>query len=178
MWRSMQQVQHAFGSEAAVAIAIATAAAAAVASGTAAIVQSQQASATSKYNEEVAGQQAELAKRAGAAAEADTREQSARVKALQRAQLGDSGVTSEGTPLLLLLDTAEQAEVEALRARYTGEVNTQAAEANVNLFKLRGQQARSAGVIGAGTSLLTGAANVGSVYARSQGPRRAYPDNI
>lgn len=155
-----------FGLSVAAAIAIA-AAASAVAGATSAIVQSQQAAATADYNAEVASQQAELAKRAGIAAEADTREGTALIRATQRAQLADSGLTQEGTPLLVLLDTAAQAEVEAQRARYTGKVAEQGALANVGLAKLQRQQAIQGGVIGAGTSLLTGAANAGSRYARA-----------
>jgi hypothetical protein len=157
-----------FGLETAAAIAIAAAAASAAAGATGAIVQSRQASATARFNQDISEQQAELARRAGSAAEADTREQSARIMALQRAQLGDSGITGEGTPLLLLLDSAQQAEVEAGRARYTGQVNEQAAEASANLYRTRGAQARAGGVIGAGTSLLTGAASAGSAYSRGR----------
>jgi len=148
------------------AIAGIAAAASAVAGATTAIVSSQQASAAADYNSEIAEQQAELARRAGKAAEADQREANARVMAQQRAQLADSGITGEGTPLLLLLDTAAQAEVEAQRAKYTGKVNEQSSLANAGLFKLQKEQAVTRGAVGAGTSLLTGAAGVASAYAK------------
>lgn len=156
-----------FGLSVAAIAAIVTAAAAVAGGATTAIMSSQQAQATSEYNEEIASQQAELARRAGKAAEADTREQNARLMALQRAQLGDSGIDSgEGTPLLLLLDSAANAEVEAQRARYTGKVNEQGAMANAGLFRLQKDQAIVRGGVGVGTSLLTGAANAGGAYAR------------
>ena len=87
--------------------------------------------------------------------------------ALQRAQLADSGIDSnEGTPLLLLLDSAAEAEVEALRARYTGKVQEQGALANAGLARLQKSQAATAGAVGIGKSLLTGATNAGlAVYA-------------
>lgn len=174
--RSMQQQQHAFGIvEIPTAIAIAAAAASAAAGASAAIVQSRRAAATSDYNADVSDQQAELAKRAGETAEADTREQTARVRALQRAQLSDSNITGEGTPLLLLLDSAAESEVEAQRARYTGQVAEQGSRANSNLARWQSSQAIQGGMIGAGTSLLTGAAQAGSAY---YGRRRLGDPNL
>ena len=124
----------------------------------------QQASKAAKYNAKVADQQAELATRAGAQAEADSRERSRRLMATQRAALGTSGVTTEGTPLLTLLDTAQQAEMDALRARYSGEVRSQGFASEAVLLRSRAGQARTAGAIGAGATLLTGAGNVGNDY--------------
>jgi hypothetical protein len=169
-WRRMQQQQHAFGLvEIPTAIAIGAALASAAAGSAAAIIQSRHAAQTIDYNTDVSEQQAELAKRAGATAEADTREQTARIRASQRAALGDSGViSSEGSPLLVLLDAAAESEVEAQRAKYTGKVAEQGALANIGLLKQQRSQALQGGYIGAGTSLLTGAANVGTAYLYSQ----------
>lgn len=205
-WRRMQQQQHAFGLvEIPTAIAIGAALASAAAGSAAAIIQSRHAAQTidyntgvaeqqaeiarraGEYNAELATRQAELAQRAGDTAEADSRQETARLRAAQRAVLGDSGaLSSEGSPLLVLLDAAAQSEVEAQRARYggalgvysgatdaalaryTGQLGQQSALASSSLLKRQGAQALQGGYIGAGTSLLTGAANVGTAYLYGQ----------
>lgn len=82
--------------------------------------------------------------------EAAQRAQAARQIGATRATIGKSGATSEGTPLLVLAESAANAEIDALNTRQTGE--RQAA-----LYRAQGVNARRAGYIQAGTSLLSSA---------------------
>ena len=67
-----------------------------------------------------------------------------------RAGVAKSGAAFEGTPLMVLAESAANAEIDALNARWSG--GTQA-----NLYRMEGRQAQRAGYIRAGTSLLTAA---------------------
>ncbi len=93
--------------------------------------------------------------------EADVREEQQRfmdqrTMASARAMIGTSGVTSAGSPLLVLAESARRAEMNALNIRRGGQL--QAEEA---LYT--GRQARKAGYIGAGGTLLTGGAKLGEL---------------
>jgi hypothetical protein len=90
--------------------------------------------------------------------EAQSRENAQRVEAARnqgriRANIGKSGVTSEGTPLMVLAESAANAEIDALNTNYTGQ--RQAA-----VYKAGGINARRAGNVQAGTSLLSGATKI------------------
>ena len=67
-----------------------------------------------------------------------------------RAAIGKSGATSEGTPLLVLAESAANAEIDALNTRYTG-------ERQATLYRTQGANARKTSYIQAGTSLLQSA---------------------
>ena len=138
----------------------------AAAAGTAgSLVSSQAAASQADYQEKVANQQAEQARQAGAAAERATRDRAARIQAEQRAAIGAGGIQTEGTPLAVLLDTSRQAELDALTARSTGQVNAYGAEAAAGLYRQRKSYAQQAGIYGAGRTLLTGAGNIAGAYA-------------
>jgi hypothetical protein len=53
-------------------------------------------------------------------------------------------------------DTATQAELDALAIRYGGEVGAARARSAAGLERMYGREKKTAGWIGAGTSLLTG----------------------
>ncbi|CAB4140174.1 hypothetical protein UFOVP669_12 [uncultured Caudovirales phage] len=87
--------------------------------------------------------------------EAASREQAQRAQSQRqlgtiRANIGKSGATSEGTPLLVLADSAANAEIDALNTRFTG--LRQAA-----LYRAEGANARKASYLRAGASLLSDA---------------------
>lgn len=89
-----------------------------------------------------------------ALAEASSKEAAQRAAAQRqisgiRANIGKSGATSAGTPLMVLAESAANAEIDALNTRYGGA--TQA-----SIYRAGGADARRAGTIRAGTSLLTG----------------------
>lgn len=124
--------------------------------------QAQQKAA--KYNAKVAQNQAEMARNAAAVREQQHRENVRRLSATQRANAGMSGVTTEGSPLLVMADTLEQAELDAQRIRYGGEVSATGFESQARLSRFQGDQASRAGMIGAGSTLLSGAASAARVY--------------
>jgi hypothetical protein len=81
------------------------------------------------------------------------RDQSARQIGATRAQIGKSGATTAGTPLLVLAESAANAEIDALNATYTGQ--RQAA-----LYRSGGANARSQSRTMAGTTLLSGMSKI------------------
>lgn len=87
--------------------------------------------------------------------EAQSRENAQRAQAARqlgaiRAAIGKSGATSEGTPLLVLAESAANAEIDALNTQYTG-------QRQAGLYRAQGANARKASYIQAGTSLLSSA---------------------
>lgn len=82
-----------------------------------------------------------------------TRQESMRRMGAIRSQIGKSGATSAGTPLLVLAESAANAEIDALNAQYTGQ--RQAA-----LYRAGGANAKAQGRAMAGTTLLSGASKI------------------
>jgi len=106
--------------------------------------QGKAENAAAQFNAQTAEQEA--------AAKANlTRSQAARQIGATRAQIGKSGATSAGTPLMVLAESAANAEIDALNATYTGA--RQAA-----LYRAGGANAKSQGRVAAGTALLNTAA--------------------
>lgn len=81
------------------------------------------------------------------------RQQAARQMGTIRSQIGKSGATSAGTPLLVLAESAANAEIDALNAQYTGQ--RQAA-----LYRAGGQNAKSQARTMAGATLLSSASKI------------------
>jgi len=92
-------------------------------------------------------------------AEFDARQQrieTSKLMSRQRAAYGASGVQVEtGTPLEFVSETAAQGELQALMTEYGGE-----AEQRISDFTISGQ--RSAGLMRAGTSILSSASSARS----------------
>jgi regulator of protease activity HflC (stomatin/prohibitin superfamily) len=70
-----------------------------------------------------------------------------------RASIAKSGVTYEGTPLLVLGETAANAEIDILNTQWSADTASK-------LYGMRASSATQAGNIGAGTSLLSGASKM------------------
>jgi hypothetical protein len=66
-----------------------------------------------------------------------------------RAAISKSGVTMEGTPLLVMAESAANEEMDVLNNRW-------AAQGTANLYRMGADNAVTAGRIGAGSSLLAG----------------------
>lgn len=107
-----------------------------------AIGQGRAASDAANYN-------ARLAEMEAASKERAQRDASQRQLSGIRASIGKSGATSAGTPLLVLADSAANAEIDALNTRYGGALQS-------SIYRAGGADARRAGTIRAGASLLTG----------------------
>ena len=96
---------------------------------------------------------AEMARRDASSKEAAQRVQHQRQLSNIRASVGKSGATMEGTPLMVLAESAANAEIDALNTRYNG-------TAESNLQMSRAKNARTAGSLRAGTSLLSGMSRI------------------
>jgi hypothetical protein len=96
---------------------------------------------------------AETQRMQGVAAERATRAQSSRQIRSIRAGISKSGVTFEGTPTMVLADSAANAEIDALNARWT-------AQRKEAITRFEGAAARRAGSLQAGAALISGAARL------------------
>lgn len=113
------------------------------------------------FQSRVLHQQAAFARQRAARQEAVFRRDIRRFKGTQRALLAKSGVkVEEGSPLLLQVETAAQAELEALTIRAGGDITAARLRREAILQRMRGQFSRTAGFIGAGESLLSGASKI------------------
>lgn len=129
------------------------------------VKQGQAAEAAGRYNARVAEQQA-VATRQAAAADAETkRRQLDRVLGAQRARYGASGVIgSEGSPLLVMMQSEEEAALDVARVRYGGAAQSFGLEQEARLQRFQGKQARRQSYLGATGSLLQGLAGATSAY--------------
>jgi len=129
--------------------------------------QGAQAEYAARYNATVARNQAQAARDA-ANADADTqRRQYDRVLAAQRARYGASGVIAgEGSSLLVMLESEEEAALDVARVRHGGAVAAQGLEAEAKMQRYQGQQARRASYLSATGSLLSGVAGAASIYSK------------
>lgn len=145
-----------------------------------AVSQGQQQSAALKQqaeaeerNQALLNEQARVARQQAGADEEAQRRQNRQLLATQRAAIGQAGIGFGGTPGLLQEDTAMQAELDALNIRYGGEQQArsllnQAGEAGISSSILRSNasQARRAGILKAGASLIGSGA---SMYGKAGG---------
>ncbi len=92
---------------------------------------------------------ANLAKMEASAEEARRRRESGKVMGKMRAGRAKSGVTTEGTPLMVLAESAEMAELDALNARWSGETQS-------DLYRRKASATRSAIPYTVGATLLGG----------------------
>lgn len=145
-------------------IAIAATVASAAASAYASYQSGKSQQAAADFNAEMAARQAKQAQDVAKIKEENYREEVARRMAKIRADYAAAGVTTEGTPLLVMMDSARQAERDAQRIRYGGEIESFAYQGEAGLQRMTGKQAYQAGLIGAGVSLLSGASRIGGMY--------------
>ena len=116
------------------------------------------------YSAAVAERDAETA-RMNAEYEAGVhRKETQRLLGRQRALYGKSGVTFEGSPLLMMAETAAEGELDALMIKREGELRAQGYHSEATLSRMRGRAAQSAGYYGAGSTLLTGAGQTAYQY--------------
>ncbi len=126
-----------------------------------AIRAGQAAAAQAQFQARVTEQQAASARQRSARQEAVFRRDVKRFKGTQRALLAKSGAkVEEGSPLLLQVETAARAEFEALTIRAGGDITSARLRQRAILERMAGRSARTAGVIGAGASLLSGSSTI------------------
>ena len=120
------------------------------------------------YNAAVAEEDAKAAKAKAEYDEKAHRENVRKILATQRALYGKSGLSMEGSPLLVMEDTEKQGELDALAIRYGGDVASARSRSEANLARMTGRNnayAAKAGYMQAGSTLLSGAASA-SKYSK------------
>ena len=115
----------------------------------------------SKANARMLENEAAQAKYAAKVKAGQYRKEAARRMAQMRAGYAASGVaTTEGTPLLVLMESASEAATDEERIRQGGEMDAWGLMARAGIQRTAGESAASRGALGAGSSLLGGAARV------------------
>jgi len=124
------------------------------------------------YSARVAESEAGVA-RAGAAREEEIhRAKLQRLIGTQRALYGAAGVDiAAGSPLLTMMQTAEEGEREAEFIRYGGEVSATKKLNEARMARFYGKQASRAGAWGAGSTFLTGLGQAGLSYVGTRTPK-------
>jgi hypothetical protein len=125
-------------------------------SATAAVQAGQQQEQAARFNRKAAENAALAAQQAAQANAAQRQDQLRRVLASQRANIAASGVSEEGSPLLVEIDSAKQAELQRLTILHQGQQTALGFETRGAYAKLAGRQAAEASYTQAGTSLLSG----------------------
>jgi hypothetical protein len=149
-------------------------AAAVIAAGAGAYSADQQRRAGNQqadYNAAVAEEDAKAAKAKAEYDEKAHRENVRKILATQRALYGKSGLSMEGSPLLVMEDTEKQGELDALAIRYGGDVASARSRSEANLARMTGRNnayAAKGGYIQAGSTLLSGAASAYGQYGSSK----------
>lgn len=120
------------------------------------IVSAGQQADAAEYNAEVAEREAEAARQTAGFEEQQHRRRVSRILASQRAGYAASGVTFEGSPLLVMADSAQQAEVDALAIRRAGSIEESRALSQAALDRLQARNIRTAGYLGAAATIASG----------------------
>lgn len=108
-------------------------------------------------NTEIANRNANIAESNAKAEEETTRRRQLQARGSQRAAISASGITLEGSPLDVLESTAIEQELEALSIRNRGQTEASNFRTEAEFSTQRGNAARKASQIRAGTALLSGA---------------------
>ena len=112
-----------------------------------------------EYNAQVAERQATAATQKAAFEEEMRREKGRKLSASQRAAAGATGITMESFSDVFA-QTALDTELDALAIRYGGDIGSSMYRSEATGQRFAGAQAKKAGILSAGATLLTGAATV------------------
>jgi hypothetical protein len=115
----------------------------------------QSAKEAADYNAAVSRQRAATERDAAAAEMSDFFRKESRSRASGIAARGGSGVTMEGSPLMVDEATVREIALGASRIRHGGEVRGTRLEQEANLDEMRGKHAKDASYLAAGKSMLT-----------------------
>lgn len=115
---------------------------------------------TAEFNARVAEEDARATRAAAAFEEERNRENVRRLISAQRAAIGASGTLPEGDPILVVADTAADAELDALAIRFSGSVQEARARSQAALARAEGRARQTASFFDAGSAILTGASGV------------------
>ena len=139
----------------------ATSAFSAIAQSQAAAAQMEQQAKVNEYNAKIAENKAYGARQTAVAREAQVRRAGRKALSNMSASYGASGVTTTGTPLLVMSETVGEIELDALRLQYEGnqEAINSMAESSIEKWQAASMRSmaghtRKMGYVKAGTSLL------------------------
>lgn len=117
------------------------------------------------YNAAVARNNADSASQQAQFDASMIRDKNRRILAQQRSAFAANGIVADsGSAADVSADSAQQGEMQALMAIYTGKTSSNAYEAQARLDRMNANSAQAAGIIGVGSSVLGGATNVGMIY--------------
>lgn len=106
-------------------------------------------------------QQAEQERYAAKVKAEQYKKEAERRMGIMRASYAASGVEiGEGTPLLMLMESAAEAAKDETRIKQGGELGAWGLLSEANLARMGGKSAYTSGLMGAGSTLLTGAARM------------------
>lgn len=110
------------------------------------------------FNAAMAEHEGQLARANAAFEEQRHRKRTGYLLSAQRAAFASSGVRMEGSPLLVMEESASEAELDAQLIRYGGEVQADKLYARAALDRLQGRAAQVGSFFDAGGALLKGGA--------------------
>jgi hypothetical protein len=130
---------------------------------------SKSARANAEFNAAVARDEAARKAEAGRIEAERARRDAARLRATQEVGFAKAGVTTEGTPIDVMIRSAADEELNALQLQHGYNIGQARSLSEAGLQDFRKGQAKGferAGYLSAGTSLLRGIADVGKYKAR------------
>lgn len=117
---------------------------------------SQQAAKVYDYNQSLAQYQAQYFQKEGAISTAQLKSETSKTIGRQRAIQGASGLTSNSTSnLATIAETERQSALDAAIIRYRADISSYGALNNANLMGWQSDEAKKAGFLGVGSTLLT-----------------------
>lgn len=131
----------------------------------------QQANSIAQYNAAQQRAQNQYTLEASAAKSLAERQENEKILASQRAAFAASGVvTNSGSPLTVETKQAALLERRAVNTDYEGTIAARYGQSQVVQDEMSGAAAKKAGNLGAVGTLLSGAGNAASTYAKLGGP--------
>lgn len=128
------------------------------------IREGQDQAQASRYNADVARQQATMIEQSGALEAEDKRRQALRLTKRQTALYAASGVTLSGSPLAVMIDSAAEGELDARISEYNTKVGASQARSQAGYDEMQAGMYERGGLYKAGTTLLTAGTNIATNY--------------
>lgn len=122
-----------------------------------AIQQGQQARVTADYNAKQEEVSADVARRNAAAREDAQRREARKFLGRQRAAIAESGTGFGGSATDIMIESAMDAELDALNIRYQGDLEARGLTEQAKLTRLEGKQRQANYGLQAVSSVLNGA---------------------
>lgn len=140
-----------------------------------AVSQANAQSAAAGYNAQLNQRNAVIAKQQTDAEVAQITRQSELAQGRMLAGFGASGLTTDGSALDALADSAAQAQLDIETVKYRGNLKAMGYHDNARLDEMAGDTAEKQGVLRAASEVLTGVGRAGASY--SAGARRIQGTN-